>query len=413
MDKTRSPWWVVFASVLGQIVGQGPINVFAFAIFLKPVSEALGMSRGAFSAGLVFSTTLSALASPIAGRLMDRFGVRAVLLPSIVLFAAATAALSLLTPSLTLLYGLFAFSGFASAGQLPTAYAKTVTAWFDRQRGLALGVTMAGIGLGVTLIPQLAEYLIATSGWRTAYVVLGAAILVVAFPACALFIREPRAIAHRAAPSSARGLTTRQALTQSWKFWALTAALLFGGISITGTVTQVVALLTDRGIPAEVAASALSASGLAMILGRVLAGYFLDLIFGPFIAMFFFATAMIGVALLSGVATGYWALAGAVLCGLGIGSEMDLMSFLVSRYFGLKSFGEIYGYMFCIFSVGTGVGPYLMGLSYDRYHSYLPAFALFEVLLACSCILFARMGAYDFPPETETNGGELEAAEAH
>jgi MFS family permease len=406
MQRFKNRWWVVFAAILGQLVGQGPINVFAFAVFLKPVSEALGMSRGDFSAALIFSTTLSALASPLAGKLMDRWGIRAILLPSIVLFAGATALLSQLRPSLLVLYTLFAFSGFASAGQLPTAYAKAVTAWFDRQRGLALGMTMAGIGLGVTLVPQLSEYLIETVGWQKAYVALGAAIFLIAFPACALFMREPRSGELREGkrklePQPERGITTREALTKSWKFWALTIALLFGGVSITGTVTQVVALLTDRGVSAEVATTALSVAGLAMILGRVASGYLLDVVFGPFIAIFFFGSAMIGIAILGSSASGLLALAGAVFCGIGIGSEMDLMSFFVSRYFGLKAFGEIYGYMFCVFSIGTGVGPYLMGASYDLSHSYLPMFAVFEILLACSCILFSRIGPYDFPAESK------------
>jgi hypothetical protein len=79
MARPLNRWWVVVASVLGLIVAQGPINAFASAVFLKPVTESLGISRGTFSAGLFLSTVLSATVGPIVGRLIDRWGVRTVL----------------------------------------------------------------------------------------------------------------------------------------------------------------------------------------------------------------------------------------------------------------------------------------------------------------------------------------------
>jgi MFS family permease len=101
---------------------------------------------------------------------------------------------------------------------------------------------------------------------------------------------------------------------------------------------------------------------------------------------------------------------GAVLCGMGIGAEVDLMAFFVSRYFGLKAYGKIYGTMFGIFSVGTGLGPSLSGLFFDIWHSYTPVFLVYEVVLAITCLLFTRLGPYPFPPEPQPLAAGVRAA---
>jgi hypothetical protein len=97
---------------------------------------------------------------------------------------------------------------------------------------------------------------------------------------------------------------------------------------------------------------------------------------------------------------GYAPLIGTLLCGLAIGAELDFMGFFTSRYFGLRSFGEIYGYMMAILVAGSGLGSYVMGLSFDLSHSYGPALVIFEVLLAVACILIARLGPYRFPAQS-------------
>lgn len=183
----------------------------------------LGISRGTFSSGLTLGTVLAALASPAVGRLIDRHGIRPVLLFGIVLFATATAAMSLLQPSLIVPYLLFAFSGLTATTQLPTGYAKAVSEWFDEKRGLALGIAMAGVGLGVALIPQLPGRLIQSYGWRMAYVGLGIAIFVLAFVPVAAFIRNAyhtRNTRHTTEEHkiSVPGITTAEAFKGSWRF---------------------------------------------------------------------------------------------------------------------------------------------------------------------------------------------------
>ncbi len=116
---------------------------------------------------------------------------------------------------------------------------------------------------------------------------------------------------------------------------------------------------------------------------------------------------MAGIGLLDSGAAGAVPLLGATLCGLGIGAEVDLMAFFVSRYFGLRDYAKIYGAMFAVFSFGVGVGPTISGFVFDRFHSYGPAFLLYEVLLAVTCALFLRLGPYPFPASADHLPGGL------
>jgi MFS family permease len=129
----------------------------------------------------------------------------------------------------------------------------------------------------------------------------------------------------------------------------------------------------------------------------MLAGYCLDRFFGPYVASCSIVGAMIGLALLIR-GTGVFApVAGTVLCGLWMGAEGDIVPYFVSRYFGLRSFAQIYGYLFAVFMIGVGVGPSLMGFSFDRWRSYAPMFIIFEFALLLACIMFLHLGPYRFP----------------
>ncbi|HLI13492.1 MAG TPA: MFS transporter [Alphaproteobacteria bacterium] len=394
----RSRWWIVAAATSGMIVGQGPITIFAFGVFLKPVTEALGVSRGTLSSTVGLLTFVAALVTPLMGRMIDRFGVRAVLLPIIGLFALATMALARLQASLPLLYLLVGLQGLFSAGQTPTGYVKAISAWFDRKRGLALGIAQAGVGLGVAAVPQLAAYLIRVQGWRAAYVGLGVAILVFAFLPVALLIREPPT--PRAPASGPATLLPGVPAGAAWRtrvFWILNGSFLLAVMAINGTLAHAVAVLTDRGLPLQEATGALSLAGLALIGGRVLAGYCLDRWHGRYVALGFFCCPLLGIALLASAAPAGILLLGTALCGIGVGAEIDLMAFLIGRYFGLRAYATIYGLIFAIFTIGTGLGPYLMGVAFDRYHSYRPMFAIFEAALVLACLLVLRLGPYAYP----------------
>lgn len=398
--RFKNPWWVVVGAVSGLIVCNGPVLAFTFGVFLKPIMADMHWDRGTASFALSFGELFGAITVPVLGVMMDRWSIRRVALPGIVAFAACLGLLGLTPHSLAVFMLFFAMVSIAGSIQTPLGYTKAIAAWFDRRRGLALGIAMSGVGLGTTIIPPLVAYFIGAYGWRLAYVGLAAVVLVVPGLAVAFCVREPSAADRRARPgleaNMLRGVTMREAL-RSWRFYALVTAFLLGVVCLNGTLTQIVAMLMDRGYTLPAAARVLAASGMAAIVGRVLSGWLVDRFHGPHVAVGFFILPMIGTALFGSGAGGYVPVAGALLCGAALGAEIDLMGFFVSRYFGLKSYGKIFGTLFGCFAGATGVGPFLSGLSHDLYGTYVPAFALYEVLLVIACLIFLPLGPYPFP----------------
>jgi MFS family permease len=187
--------------------------------------------------------------------------------------------------------------------------------------------------------------------------------------------------------------------------WGLAIAFFLDAIAINGTLTPIVPLLTDRGVPRPVAATALSGTGFALIFGRVLSGWCLDRFWGPYVAIVFFFLPMVGMAILASGAGGFAPFLGAISCGLGIGAEIDLMAFFTSCYFGLRDYAKLYGTMLGIFGLGLGIGPALSGASFGRFGSYTPAFVILQIMPAVSCPIFVRLGPYPFPTPAQALSG--------
>jgi MFS family permease len=340
----------------------------------------------------------TAICTPLVGRLVDRFGIRAVTLPAIALFAASIAAIGFAT-SAWVYIALYALAGVAAAGQTPLAYCKAVSSAFDARRGLALGIAIAGVGVGTALIPQFAQGLITRFDWRAAYVGMGILTFGLAFSSMALLVTTPGSHGAGADASSGStaqdGLGTAEAL-RSATFWKLAISFFLVALAAGGTVAHIVPLLTDRGLSPQRAAMALTAAGVALIGGRLLSGYLLDRVFAPVVASVFFALPLIGIAMLLATTDATLAIPAAILVGLGLGAEVDLIAFLQSRYLGLRSFGEIYGYLFAVFMVGSAIGPFAMGMSFQVLHTYAPALWVLLAGLVIACVLMAWLGRYAF-----------------
>jgi MFS family permease len=395
----KSRWWIVVASVLGLLVGNGPVMQFTIGTLLPPITREFGWSRGLVSSAMVVGLWMTGIATPLMGRLVDRFGIRAVALPALLVFSLATASISLVPASPAAFTALYALMGLGAAGQTPLVYAKAISARFDRRLGLALGIAMAGVGLGAALVPQITQALIDVAGWRGAYAGLGALIFVLAFPA-AWFVGRPaeeRAAVARELPNKPLpGLTGFEAL-RSIRFWSLAFSFFLVAGTTGGVIAHLVPLLGDRGISPQTATGLVSTAGMAMIAGRLLAGYLLDRIHAPYVAAAFFFAPLVGIGILFATPRADGAALGTILVGMGLGAEVDLVAFLLSRYFGMRSFGEIYGYFFSIFILGAGLGPFAMGVSYDRTGSYKLMLLCFAIALGLASLPMLRLGAYAYP----------------
>src|SRR6185436_10437853 len=222
--------------------------------------------------------------------------------------------------------------------------------------------------LGAMVLPPIAQALIDGAGWRTACALLGGMVLVVGLPGVLAFVRErPSTAAVPAAPHA--GARVGEAVT-SRAFWILVVVLFGSSIAQNGAITHLPAMLTDRGMGATGAALAVSAMGGAALAGRLITGWLLDRFFA----------ARVSFALLSGAALGTWLLSwadtlpmgvvGAALVGFGMGGEGDVTPYLLSRYFGLRSFSTLYGLTWTAYAIAGAIGPILMGQAFDVSGSY-------------------------------------------
>lgn len=409
----RNRWWIVVGSVLGLIVGNVTVLQFSASVLMKPIMAEFGWNRSVLSAAVMLGSIFAAVATPIAGRQIDVRGIRRVTLAAIALFAGAIAAMSLspTAPAAPAVFlAMFAAMGLFSAGQAPLPYAKAIAAAFDRQRGLAMGIAMTGVGLGAALVPRLTQAYLDHFGWRGAFVAVGVTVFCIAFPAVALLVRDvsgdTRAATARGQMGS--GLEAHDAIRRK-EFWVLVVVFLCIPIVANGTIVHLVPLLTDRGIPAGRAVTVFSGIGASLIAGRLLCGYLLDRFFGPHVAIAFVLLPAAGVLTLLASSDAALTTIGAILVGIGMGAEVDLIAYLQSRYFGLRAFGQLYGYLFAVFTVGTGLGPFVMGATYDLTGSYNAALAGFVAVLGCAAVMLLRLPRqYPFPVQTpsQTCGDE-------
>ena len=398
-EKVSAGWLAVLGSTLALIVGNGPIILFTFGVLLQPISAEFGWQRSVLATALVTSHVTGALMMPFVGTVIDRVGVRRIALPAIVLFALATASGGLLGPSPIAFVVLYGFLGIVGAGHSTLTYGRVVSTWFDRQRGLALGVTLAGIGIGAALMPKYTHYFVEQYDWRHAYFALGAALLLVGFPAVALFVRErPRRA--RVESVLAEGLTLGEAL-RGYRFWFASGAMLFAAAAINGTIAHIVPILTDRGITASTATTAVAAAGVSLIIGRILSGLALDRYYGPYVAAFFFLVPLIGMTMLGFGVAGPLAVLAAVLLGLGIGAEGDIMAYLTSRYFGIAHYGVVYGCILAFFTLGSGLGPWVMARAFDANRNYGMGLIGLGVALLAAVALVVSLGNYRYPPRED------------
>jgi MFS family permease len=385
-------WLVVLAAYCGAMVGFGSLLVFSFSIFLKPLSGAFGWSRESVSAAFGLAALSIAVCSPPLGHLLDRYGPRRVILPCMAIFGVAFASVGLLTPHLLHLYAIFVLMGVVGNGTTQMGYSRAVSTWFDKRRGLALALMLAGVGTGSIIFPPLAQALIAAYGWRVAYFVLGVVVLLLGIPLTALFVRERPHETVRA-QTTLPGATVSEGL-RSPAFWILIATLFLSSVSMNGSITHLSALLTDRGVTAANAALAASMLGLASFLGRLVTGFLLDRFFGPRVGFCLCALSAGGILLLARAGSSLPGIAAAMLIGLGVGAEANLTPYLLTRYFGLRAFSTLYGFTWTAYAMAGAIGPVLMGKAFDVTGSYASLLMILSVTTLAAAGLLLLLPAY-------------------
>ena len=379
-------WPIVAASAICLMLSVGTLLLYSFGVFVRPLVAEFHWTRTQVSGALSTGQFTIALTSPLWGYLLDRFGPRAAILPSVVAMSTLFASLALLTPHLWHLYLVFALFALCGGGASPVGYAAVLVRNFERRLGLALGLAMMGVGLGAALLPSLAQSFVGAFGWRTAYATMGIATLVITLPSAIFATHRTR---------SPVLSMTRQAvpvLPMVWTraFLLMCAIFLMLGTASGGTLAHLVPMMIDRGFAPAAAARVAGLTGLAVIAGRGGIGWLLDRVNAARLLAGVALVVVVALLLLLYARSNASSYLAALLVGSVLGAEVDFTAFLVRRYFGNVAFGRLYGLAFGLFVLGTGIGPLLLGMSFDRLGGYHAGLLLFVVLgLTAAAATFA------------------------
>lgn len=382
-------WRILLGAVIGLAFSPGPMIFGSLGLFASFLQAEHGWSRGQIMLALTFFNIAGVLASPYTGALIDRLGVRRVLFPSLLIFAAGFLATAWFAQTLTLFYLVAFLWGGLTIGTQSISYTKLIAGWFDRHLGLAIGIAAAGLGLGYTLVPILAGALLAATDWRTAMTAM-AALIVVAPLAVNLAVARPRGAQAAGQGSAVAGLTRAEAV-RTREFRIMAGAIFLASAALTGVVPHIALMALDRGFATGQAALVAATYGISTIVGRVIVGWLADRFAVAYVALGFFATSALGFVLAALLAPGapLPLLAGiALTIGLGFGAESDVIALFITRYFGRRSFGAIYGYLLAAFLIGASTGPALFGFGRDAFGSYaMPMLAAAGTMLAACAML--------------------------
>ncbi|MFV3073643.1 MFS transporter [Niveispirillum fermenti] len=371
-SEFREGWRVVLASALGIGTGLSPIPIYTLGVFVGPLSQEFGWGVDQIMVSMMFMTLGALVAGPVAGLLADRFGVRLVALSSVALFGLTLAGFALSNGSLVMFYANWILMAALGAGTLPITWTRAVNNWFNANRGLALGLALLGTGLFGAAAKLYANFLIGEFGWRVAYVGLALLPLLIALPVGLLFFHDTTDVKAKGAPvkRAEGGLSLRQAIG-GYRFWVLGLAFVPISFAVGGPIPNLEKILGTKGMDVQQAVQIASLMGPAVIAGRILGGWLIDRFWAPGVAFVLLAMPALACWLLThGEVSTMAAAFSVILIGFAAGVEYDIMAFLVSRYYGMKAYGAIYGMMYGFFALGAGFGPWAFGRIFVQTGSY-------------------------------------------
>ncbi len=395
-DGRREGVLTTIGAVVGLAFGPSVIAILAISPFLPSIEQEFGWSRVQVSLAVTIVSYMIVLVSPLQGFLVDRFGPRRVILTSIPLFSLGLAAFYWQPDNLAVYYLLWALIPILGIGLWPLGYLQAVSCWFDRRLGLALGCANAGIGVGSTIVPLIIATLISLYDWRTAFLGLAALVMFVSWPTVYFCVKEPHAgerEKQRQVRASAFGLPFKDCLRLP-EFILLIIAFFMLGLTASSLVTQQVPLLMEAGWSQTDASYIQAVFGFALLFARVFIGFIIDHLFAPRVMQ----AVSVGGALacvLYAVMPDY-AIVSAILLGLLLGAEFDVLAFLIKRYFGAAAYGRIYGVIFAVFYLGSGLGIAALSMSRQHFGDYVVGLYMAAGVLVACAVLASFMPRYRY-----------------
>jgi len=382
-------WLLVLVCALGIGIGVSSLPFYTQGVFFASWIEEFGWSRTQASFGVLATTLTLAFISPFVGAAVDKYGLVKPIAFALLGLVITFSLFALFMNSILLFILLSALMALLAGASSPLAYTRAINAVFEKHRGLALGLALSGTGLAAILAPRIISGVIDDHGWRMAYWVLAGFVAIAGIMILAVLSRLDGAKTPKIIDQSA-AIKVYNAAKKSGEFKLLSAAVFCLALGVGGLLVHFVPILSESGISKSRAAEIAGIMGAAIILGRIVIGAVVDRVFAPYVAATFISVCICGIlslAILGPVA----ALPAAFVIGFSMGAEVDLIGYLVARYFPLEGYGRIYGHQYAAFLVGTGLGPVVLGFVRDKSGSYTLSIFLAAIVLAFTVLLFLRM----------------------
>lgn len=389
-------WYIVGAAFLAAFAS-GPGQSYVFSIFLDPLMTDTGLDRTTVSALYAVGTGVSAAASFIVSRMVDRFGPRVMMVAIAFAMGFASIGMSFVVGAISVLFGFAALRALGQ-GSLPVTGNLLVAQWFVRMRGRALAIVSLGFASSNALFPIFAQRLISEFGWRDAYRVLGLTVWLLVIPFALLIVRNrpesiglhPDGAAVEPAPVHAPtdSPQNRQHIWRTRPFWLLAIPLTAGPFVITALVFHQASIFVEHGVAREVAALAFSAYAVAAATASMLGGIAIDK-FGPRGVLFVGLSLLcVGTLLLLGVSSPITAALYAAVMGLAAGLQTVSGAAMWAHYYGRDGLGAIQGAASMVGITASALAPLPLAAMHQAAGNYQSGIVVFSVLpLLCIVIL--------------------------
>jgi MFS family permease len=385
---------IVAAGFVIQAVSIGAM--FTFGVFFKEFQAEFEWSRTTISSASALAFLVMGAAGILAGRLNDRIGPKVLIVVSGLSLGLGYLLMSRMQSpwQLLILYGLMVGIGLSTHDVITLS---TVARWFVKRRGLMSGIVKVGTGIGQLIGPLFAAALIARFGWRSAYIVIGALVLIILVAVAQLLRRDPQMIGllpDGASPESLRdhrdseekSVQFSQAI-RSRQFWTICIAEFTIFFCLLTIVVHIVPHAMDIGLSAALAAGVLSTIGGVSMLGRILMGAWNDRIGGKRSLMICFSLLISSLVWLQFAGQAWMLFLFAVFYGFAHGGLFTVVSPTIAELFGIGSHGLLFGIVLFGGMIGGAIGPLLTGRIFDLTASYDAAFMVLTVSAVIGLIL--------------------------
>lgn len=397
-------WWIVVAGALISGAGVG-IFINCAGVFIKPVTEAMGYSRGGFTLYTTIQSIVAMVSVPIYGEIFSKFSIRKVMFIAATYCSAVFFCLSFAT-ELWHFYVLGVMYGLGNSCITIMAVGTLVNRWFSERKGLAAGLAFSGSGVTAAIMSKVTTAVIASHGWRWGYRVQALVAYALLFIAIVFIVRDkPEDIGlvplgaekkmEGGVPPARLGLTRAQAL-KTPTFYIMAAGFFLNSMIGMGINPHVVACLTDIGYEEAYAATIFATIMLIMMFAKMALGAAFDKI-GPIWAGFAVGFVLLASSLLILNADASpvipWIFAG--FFGFGYATLSVPYSYLTSAVFGDREFSRIYSLCTMLSGAGGAIGPVLSGTLFDltgSYHLVFILYAAFSVAVILLLITAAKQG---------------------